>query len=95
MNRIAHNASNNEPAEAIIEKFTKDASGFYIERSVVLPPPNDGIRAVNGGRYCIVPAAKLSDVKLLLLDGEQVWPEQDGESVRNNSSAPDAMFVIP
>lgn len=58
----------------IVEQFSRSPRGFHLERFVVV----DGRKTVsaNASRgYTVVPAAQLSDVKQILVDGETIYPD--------------------
>ena len=68
----------------IVERFTRDADGFWLEQSIIRPVDMrlkvDGSGLVNSygtttKRILVVSDASLGNVSMIDVDGEQVYPE--------------------
>ena len=64
----------------IVESFRHEpGTGFFLERHAVHVNSEGRTREVKHKSSLVLPDAALADVRLILVDGEQVWPVQTDE----------------
>ncbi len=68
----------------IIERFVRNGDGFWLERILDAPPSlcseDAGVQKARSTSTLVIAQSELDQVRLILLDGEQVYPEVADEA---------------